>query len=85
MDHRLKKFLLDAGERAAKTFAEGYITMWFLTAGIAKDDIKGSSEAFDTLFTLNNLKAGVVATALSLAASLLSRKKGSDASASLVE
>lgn len=82
---RTKRFLKDMGERAGKSFAQGYFAFWLLTAGWAKDDIKGSAAAFDTLFTLNNVKAGVVMTAFSIATSYGSRTVGRSDSASLVE
>lgn len=69
-----RRFLWDTGERSAKTFFQSYFAVW-ITVGGAE---------FDTLFTVDNLKAGVVGVALSIATSLGSKRLGADDSASLL-
>ena len=68
------RFLADTAERAAKTFAQAFFAVWLGIGGAQ----------FDTLFTVDNLKAGVVGLALSVATSLGSKKLGADDSASLL-
>jgi hypothetical protein len=68
-------FVTDLAERAARTFAQGYFTVWLT--------FKGAD--YDTLFTTDNLKAGVVACALSVAMSVGARATGSPDSASLAK
>lgn len=76
-------FLADLAERAAKTFAQFYLGFWlFLNPDT---NIQNAPDAFDTLFTTQNLKAGVVGLAFSLATSVASATRGSNASASLVD
>lgn len=86
MDLTLRRFLTDLVERAAKTFVQGYLTFWVLAAGITNTpaEIPGAS-AYDALFTVANLKAGLVALAWSVATSLLSKPAGNPGSASLVD
>lgn len=69
-----KRWLLDALERAGRTFGQAYLAAW-----VALGDL-----SYETLFTVTNLKAGVVGLALSLAVSLGARKRGADDSASLL-
>lgn len=70
-----KRFLLDAGERVAVTFVEGFLTVWLLF---------GDSQA-DQLFTWTNVKGGLVAGALAAGKSLLASLKGRRDSASLAD
>ena len=83
--NRLPLFVRDAAERLAKTFMQFYFGFWLLTAGLLNTtaDIGGSAGAFDTLFTVDNLKAGVVGMALSLATSVASKPFGNKEDASL--
>jgi hypothetical protein len=67
------RWLADTGERAGRTFLQGYFAVWLAFGA-----------GFDTLFTLDNLKAGVVATALSVAMSMGAKKAGANDSASLL-
>jgi hypothetical protein len=53
------QFIKETAERAGRTFLQAYLAFWLVV---------GSD--FDSLFTLDNLKAGVVAVALSVAMSL---------------
>lgn len=66
--------MADSAERAARTFVQSYLACW-LAAGAAD---------YDELFTVTNLKAGVVGLALSLAVSVGAKKRGADDSASLL-
>lgn len=80
-----RRFLLDAAERAAKTFAQAYFGLWLLRAGLADADVaEPRAAAFDLLFTIDNVKAGVVGVALSVATSFGSRPFGRRDDASLV-
>lgn len=73
MNDKTKRWLADAAERAARTFGQAYLAAW---VALGAD--------FDHLFTRNNLEAGVVGLALSLAVSVGARKRGADDSASLL-
>jgi hypothetical protein len=77
---RWKLWLLSTGERAAKSFVQGYLAFWTLSAGLGNTPAETSSNAgaFDLLFTLNNLKAGVVMAVLSTGTSFLSTGFGPD-------
>jgi hypothetical protein len=85
MRETTRRFLLDLIERAGKTFIQTYLATWILLAGIGDDVGAGGSGAYDTLFTLNNVKAGVVGVALSFATSFGSRSVGRRDSASIVD
>lgn len=74
MSATTKRWLLDTLERAGRTFLQAYFAVW-LTVGSAE---------YETLFTVTNLKAGVVGVALSLAMSVGAKKTGADDSASLL-
>ena len=65
---------MDALERAGRTFGQAYLAAWVAYGGAA----------YDELFTVDNLKAGVVGLALSFAVSLGAKKRGADDSASLL-
>ena len=60
-----QKFLKDVVERAARTFAQGYLGSWLATGA-----------DFDGLVNTSNLKVGVVAVALSVAMSMGLKKVG---------
>lgn len=51
---KVKAVLLDKGVKTARTFVQGYGGAWVGYGGTE----------FDTLFTINNVKAGVVAAAI---------------------
>jgi hypothetical protein len=71
-------------ERMGKTFVQAYLSFWLLAAGLADSDLsQPNADAFEVLFTMNNLKAAVVATALSFVTSLASTPAGPDHSPSL--
>lgn len=53
------KFWKEAAERAVRTFVQAYLSVWLVTGA-----------DFDGLTNFDNLKAGVVAVALSVAMSL---------------
>ena len=58
-------FIKDAVERAANTFVQAYLGVWMATGA-----------DFDGLTSTDNLKAGVVAVALSIAMSMGLKKVG---------
>jgi len=68
----------DATERAVKTFLQAYLAFWMVAAQVAGDQ----SEMFDTLFTWDNVKAGIVGLVLSLGTSALSKARGDSSTAS---
>ena len=75
-----KRFWQDAIERAAKTFFQAYAAAW-----VAVSAATGSALDFDTLFTLDNVKAGVVGVAISFFMSMGSTLRGDRNNASLVQ
>lgn len=85
MNH-LPLFVRDTAERVAKTFVQFYLGFWLLTVGLLDTSAAGpgTADAFDTLFTTDNLKAGVVGVALSFATSVISKPFGNKEDASLV-
>ena len=62
------EFIAKTIERASKTFIQFYLGSWLFLSGAAAD--------FEHLFTVENVKAGVVGLALSLVASIGSRNIG---------
>ena len=76
------KYMTELAERAVKTFGQFYLAYWLF---LNPDGGGISPEMFDTLFTTQNLKAGVVGLALSVATSLGSKPFGDKNSASLVD
>lgn len=60
-----QQFIKEVAERAGRTFLQAYLSIW-LVAGAT----------FDELVDVDNLKAGVVAVALSIAMSLGLKKVG---------
>lgn len=56
MDDELKANVIDKAIKTARTFVQGYGGAWIGYGGLD----------FDTLFTVNNVKAGVVAAAIYL-------------------
>lgn len=78
-----KQFIRDVVERMSKTFFQAYFAAWTLIAFVGTG--LGNAGAFDSLFTMNNVKAGVVGAALSFFTSIGSRPVGDQDSASLVE
>ena len=83
---KVPPFVKDAVERLAKTFLQFYLGFWLLRVGLLDTAAAspGSVDAFDSLFTTDNLKAGVVGVALSLATSFASKPFGNKGDASLV-
>jgi hypothetical protein len=73
-----KIWWLSTLERFAKTFVQGYMAFWLLSAGLTDSSAEANAAAFDLLFTWNNVKAGVVTSALSLAMSFASTPFGPD-------
>lgn len=79
MLHFSKKFVVETLERASKTFLQAYMLAWTVKAGILDIGISVPSNAsYDVLFTWDNVKAGVVGVALSLATSVGSKPIGAD-------
>lgn len=70
----MKRWVADTAERAGRTFGQSYLAVWVAAGGTA----------FDTLFTVTNLKAGVVGVALSVAVSVGAKQSGPNDSASLL-
>lgn len=58
-------FIKESAERAARTFVQAYLSVWLV-----------SGADFDGLTNADNLKAGVVAVALSIAMSMGLKKVG---------
>lgn len=71
-----KRFLADLGERAGRSFLQGFFGLWLANP---TEPIE-----FDTLFTMANLKAGVVMAALSIGMALASKPVNNKDSASLL-
>lgn len=69
-------------ERLGKTFVQGYAAFWMLAAGLG-DTPAGvpNADAFDVLFTMDNVKAGAVMAALSFFTSVASTPLGADKAA----
>ncbi len=75
----MQKFVAKTAERMAKTFVQFYLGYWFLTLGLLNTAAAVAGPgAFDTLFTVDNVKAGVVGLALSLATSIGTKGLGPD-------
>lgn len=67
-------------ERLAKTFVQGYFAFFTMVAGAATgpvDDVSNVTN-FELLFTMNNVKAGLVAAAISFFMSMGSTPLGPD-------
>lgn len=81
----IQRFVLDAGERAGKTFLQLYLASWALAAGFlnTNSDVPDNS-TFNLLFTMDNVKAGVVGVAFSIFMSVGSKQNGANDSASLL-
>jgi hypothetical protein len=80
---RDSEYVKDLFERASKTFLQFYLGYWLFLNPETTSAV--SPDAFDTLFTTDNLKAGAVGVALSAATSIGSRYVGSHETASLVK
>lgn len=65
----------DTAERAARTFLQAYLTLWIVVGGTD----------FDALFTVENLKAGVVGIGLSVAMAVGAKQTGNPDDASYFE
>lgn len=74
-----KTWWLSTGERFVKTFLQGYIAFWLLTTGLGGTpaEVVGA-DAFQTLFTMDNVKAGIAAAFLSFVTSIVSTPLGVD-------
>lgn len=68
------RYLADLVERTVRTFVQAYLGYWVTLGGAA----------YDTLFTINNLKVAVAAAAMSVATALLSKGVGNPTSASVL-
>jgi hypothetical protein len=58
----MSEFIQKTAERAAKTFIQFYLGSWLFLSGEAAD--------FEHLFTMENVEAGIVGIALSVATSI---------------
>lgn len=77
----MSTFLKKSAERAAKTFVQAYLLVWTVKAGYLDVGVAvPHSDAFNVLFTLDNVKAGIVGVALSIATSVGSKGIGPDSS-----
>lgn len=79
MNEHLKKWAIDATERAVKTFAQGYLIAFGVSSSMGDAIVKG-----DMFFTKRNLMGGLVGAAFSGLTSLASRSVGDPDSASVV-
>lgn len=70
------RYLADLGERAGRSFIQGFLGLWLANPSQPVE--------FDTLFTVNNLKAGVVMAVLSIGMALLGKGVGNPDSASVL-
>lgn len=71
-----KRFLADLLERAGRSFVQGFLGLWLANPSEPVE--------FDTLFTVDNLKAGVVMATLSVGMALLGKGVGSPDTASVL-
>jgi hypothetical protein len=71
-----RRYWADLGERAGKSFVQGFLALWFLNPAKPVE--------FDTLFSLSNLKAGVAMAAMSIGTSILGKSFGNPNSASVL-
>lgn len=80
-----RELLLDIAERAGRTFLQFYFGAWMLAAGLLDTnfDIPNAS-AYDLLFTMTNLKAGIVGLALTVAMGLGTAKIHNTDTASVI-
>ncbi len=74
MSPSLRRWALDTAERAAMTFAQAYLAVWVAVGGAT----------YNTLFTVNNVQAGVVGLALAVAVAVGAKQIGASDSASLL-
>lgn len=70
------RFVADVGERAGRSFIQGFFGLWLANPSKPVD--------FDTLFTTENLKAGIVMAVLSIAMALLGKGVNNPDSASVL-
>ena len=70
---KVSRYWQDLAERAGRTFLQGYFSCWLI-----------SGADYESLFTEQNLKLGVTASALSVAMSLGLKKVGNTNSASSI-
>lgn len=77
-----KIWWLSTLERAGKSFFQAYITFWLLAAGLTDTSTEvPNADAFELLFTMDNLKAAFVMTVLSFFTSTASTPLGPDKAA----
>lgn len=70
------RFLADLGERAARSFIQGFLGLWLANPSEPVE--------FDTLFTLSNLKAGIVMAVLSIGMAVAGKGVGNPDTASVL-
>lgn len=72
------KFWKNTAERAMKTGVQSYLLAWGIFSGIGGETPVVTSESYDLLFTLDNVKAAVAGVFLSVATSILGKNFGTD-------
>lgn len=70
------RYWADLGERAGRSFLQGFLALWIANPSAPVE--------FDTLFTVENLKAGLAVAFLSVAMSILGKNFGNPGTASFV-
>lgn len=82
---KITPWMRDTGERALRTFVQGYTSFWLVTAGASSSDAP-SPVLFDSFFDVDNAKAGAVAVVFSVVMSWAAKPvSGTVSPASLVK
>lgn len=82
---KITPWMRDTAERAARTFVQGYTAFWLVSVGASTSDAP-NPDYFDTLFDVDNAKAGAVALVFSIITSWVAKPVSATVSpASLVK